>query len=99
MRQAIYRRLLSIIIMLTGSVCAAQGRFPVHELTVRGVYATKHGDSAVYCLLGGGTCLAPEDAGTADEFVARWLRSHPRAVVLPISVETRLLLPSKDPAP
>lgn len=71
---------------------------PVSEMTVVGIYASKPGDTTVYCLLGGSTCLLPKDAGTADHFIAQWLKSHPGASVSPISSATQTLPTSTKPA-
>ena len=63
-----------------------------------GIYASKPADTTVYCLLGGGACLVPKDAGTADHFIAQWLISHPTATVIPVSSETQTIPNSTKPA-
>jgi hypothetical protein len=70
---------------------------PVSEMTVIGIYASKPGDTTVYCLLGGSACLVPKDAGTADQFIAQWLKSHPGASVTPVSSATQTMPISTKP--
>jgi hypothetical protein len=69
------------------AVCEAGNPIQVGALSVKGVYATKAGDPAIYCLLGSGVCRVPEDSGAADAFIAQWLSRHPRAIAIPISEE------------
>jgi hypothetical protein len=40
-------------------------------------------------VLGSGACEVADDSGAADAFIADWLSSHPRAVAVPISAETK----------
>jgi hypothetical protein len=70
---------------------------PVSATTVVGIYASKSGDTTVYCLLGGDACLVPKDTGTADHFIAQWLKSHPGASVIPVSAATKTMPTSTKP--
>jgi endonuclease YncB( thermonuclease family) len=68
-----------------------QESFPVRELTVVGIYGRRAVDDSVYCLIGNGACLIPQDRGTADVFIGNWLTAHPKATVIPISSEAKAL--------
>jgi endonuclease YncB( thermonuclease family) len=68
-----------------------QRPFPARDLTIKGIYGTGTVDDSVYCLIGNGECLIPQDGGTADVFIANWLTAHPDATVIPISSEAKLL--------
>jgi len=39
----------------------------------------------------------PKDAGTADQFIAQWLKSHPGASVTPVSSATQTMPTSTKP--
>jgi endonuclease YncB( thermonuclease family) len=82
-----------LVFMLLGAqgTLAQPASSPVSEMTVVGIYASKPGDTTVYCLLGGSACLVPKNAGTADHFIAQWLRSHPGASVTPVSSATQTM--------
>lgn len=69
----------------------AEAAFPARDLIIKGIYGNSSRDSTVYCLLGAGTCLVPQDKGTADAFIEKWLATHPNATVTPISTETKVL--------
>ena len=69
----------------------AQAVFPARDLTIKGIYGIGSRDSTVYCLLGAGTCLVPQDKGAADVFIEKWLATHPNATVTPISAEAKVL--------
>jgi hypothetical protein len=90
-------------VLLAFMLLGAQGTLgqpassPVSEMTVVGIYASNPGDTTVYCLLGGRTCLVPKDAGTADHFIAQWLRSRPGASVTPVSSATQIMPTSTKP--
>lgn len=66
---------------------------PAPSLPVRGsaseyhfddIMASKQGDQATYVLLGSGF-LRPTTFGDPKAFVSEWLKSHPKAIVTPIS--------------
>jgi endonuclease YncB( thermonuclease family) len=63
--------------------------FPLEELYVRGIQAHRIGDPDAYCLIGGVACNGHWRMSSLalgeDEFVERWLMSHPRARAVPIS--------------
>lgn len=89
MAQHRWHRSLGLWLAWVGSVSQAQGVFPARELAINGIFADRHADSAVYCLLGRGACQPPEDTGAADVFIREWIAAHPKATATPISAETR----------
>jgi endonuclease YncB( thermonuclease family) len=89
-----------LLLMLLGAA-GASGRpasNPVSGMTLIGIYASKPGDTTVYCVLGASACLVPRDAGTADHFIAQWLISHSTATVISVSSETQTIPNSTMPA-
>ena len=76
----------------------AQDRFPVSELFFDGIYATRAGDAAAYCLLGGNACIFPgfHSAWSGDPVIRRWLRKHPKAFARPVSTRTWRIAESSD---
>jgi hypothetical protein len=88
-----------LLMFILGAPCALghAASSPVSEMTVVGIYASKPGDTTVYCLLGDSACLVPKDAGTADQFIAQWLQSHPSASVIPVSSATQTMPTSTKP--
>ena len=73
--------------------------FPVSQLQVDGIYATRLGDPALYCILGANACLLPgvHDARTQDDLIPRWLKEHPNAVALPVSSRSWNMGPRDQP--
>ena len=93
------RNILLVLMLLGAQGASGQpSSNPISGMTVLGIYARKPADTTVYCLLGGGACLVPKDAGTADDFIAQWLISHPTATVIPVSSETKTIPNSTKPA-
>lgn len=84
---------LFLVLMLFGAreTVGQPASSPVSEMTVVGIYASKSGDTTVYCVLGGSACLVPKDNGNADRFIAQWLKSHSAASVTPVSAATQTM--------
>jgi endonuclease YncB( thermonuclease family) len=82
---------LWLLLALSATASEAQERFPARDLTIKGIYGTNAHDGSIYCLVGAGACLVPQDKGIADVFIANWLMAHPSATVIPISTEAKVL--------
>jgi hypothetical protein len=98
--EADYMSRLPLAFLLIASIAySAEGPFPVRELTIDGIYATRAGDPARYCLLGANTCLfkLPHNPWTTDSWIDSWLIAHPNARVIPIS-EQRTVFPEAPKA-
>jgi hypothetical protein len=80
-------KVLLPILLVVPCFAGAQQSFPVSELTVDGIYATKRGDPTLYCLLGNETCLMklPNGPLNQDALIDSWLAAHPKALAVPIS--------------
>jgi hypothetical protein len=78
---------LLLLLLLVPVFAGAQQSFPVSELAVDGIYATRHGDPILYCLLGNETCLMqlPKNSWNHDVLIDSWLLAHPEAIAVPIS--------------
>jgi hypothetical protein len=87
-------RLLPLILLIAARAHSAQAPFPVRDLTVDGIYATRSGDPAEYCLLGARACLfrLPHNPWTEDSLMDSWRTAHPNAQVMSISEEGTTLL-------
>jgi endonuclease YncB( thermonuclease family) len=79
------------LLALSANASQAQAGFPARDLTITGIYGTRSHDGSVYCLVGAGACLVPQDYGIADAFIADWLIAHPNAMAIPISTEVKVL--------
>jgi endonuclease YncB( thermonuclease family) len=90
-RISVRRVYLWLGLTLCATVSHAEAAFPARDLIIKGIYGISSRDTTVYCLLGAGTCLVPQDKGTADVFIEKWLATHPNATVTPISTETKVL--------
>ena len=86
---------LTMLLTLSIPIAASETTFPIHDLSIKGIYASRTGDLTIYCLLGGSICSEPQDAGLADSFISAWLSSHPDAVAVPISTQSLVLLPPR----
>jgi hypothetical protein len=82
---------LWLLLALSATSIQAQARFPARDLTIEGIYGTNAHDDSIYCLVGAGACLVPQDNGIADVFIANWLWAHPNATAIPISTEAKVL--------
>jgi endonuclease YncB( thermonuclease family) len=82
---------LWLLLALSATASQTQERFPAREFTIKGIYGTNAHDGSIYCLVGAGACLVPQDKGLADVFIANWLMAHPNATVIPISTEAKVL--------
>jgi endonuclease YncB( thermonuclease family) len=82
---------LWLLLALSATASRAQERFPASDLTIKGIYGTNAHDGSIYCLVGTGACLVPQDKGIADVFIANWLMAHPNATAIPISTEAKVL--------
>jgi hypothetical protein len=91
------RNVLLMVILSAPGALGHAASSPVSEMTVIGIYASRPEDATVYCLLGGSACLVPKDGGTADQFIAQWLKSHPGASVTPVSSATQTMPTSTKP--
>lgn len=62
---------------------------PVKDLRVDGIYATRTGDSTLYCLLGANACIErfPDNAWNQDSSIVQWVTAHPNAVAVPLSTQ------------
>jgi hypothetical protein len=76
-----------LLLLFATGMPEAQQSFPVSELAVDGIYATKTCDHNLYCLLGANTCLlwGLHNPWTDDTFIADWLAAHPKATATPVS--------------
>jgi hypothetical protein len=85
-RRDLVKRFL-LLLAISPGLAFAEGSFPVSELTVDGIYATKSGDPTLYCLLGANTCITklPKGAINQDALIDSWLAAHPTATAVPIS--------------
>ncbi len=92
---------LLLVLLIAPSWANAQRPFPISELSIDGIYATRAGDPAVYCLLGVNACLLAEvhNAWTDDPLLRTWLANHPGATAVPISQRSWLLGRNMPPAP
>jgi endonuclease YncB( thermonuclease family) len=84
-------RLALLLMLIVANHSFAEESLSVSDFQIKGIYATKPDDFSIYCLLGGGSCLLPRDRGTADAFIASWLSTHPNAIAIPISTESKIL--------
>jgi hypothetical protein len=93
-------RLPLLFLLIASIASSAEGSFSVRELTIDGIYATRAGDTARYCLLGANTCLLklPHNSWTADSWIDRWLTAHPNARVTPISEQNGAVFPQAPEA-
>jgi endonuclease YncB( thermonuclease family) len=82
---------LWLLLALSATASRAQEGFPARDLTIKGIYGMRANDGGVYCLVGSGACLVPQDKGIADAFIANWLMAHPNATAIPISTEAKVL--------
>jgi hypothetical protein len=91
------RFLLSLLWCATIGPAAAQQSFPVSELTVDGIYATRTRDPTLYCLLGANTCIVrmPANAVNRDPLIPAWLAAHSQATVTVISQHRWLESPTR----
>jgi hypothetical protein len=87
-----YRWMSAVLLLVVPGFAVAQQSFPVSELSVDGIYASKVGDPNGFCLLGGNTCLVPglDNPWTHDALIDSWLAAHPKAVVTRISSHVML---------
>src|SRR5260221_637592 len=90
-RIAVGQICLWLLLALSATASHAQERFPARDLTMKGIYGTIPHDGSIYCLVGAGACLVPQDKGIADVFIANWFMAHPNATVIPISTEAKVL--------
>lgn len=92
-------RLPLLLLLIAASAYSAEDPFPVRDLTVDGIYATRTGDAAQYCLLGADTCRwkLPHNPWTQDPIIDTWLAAHPNARATPISEQKDSVFP-KTPA-
>jgi endonuclease YncB( thermonuclease family) len=90
-RIAVEQICLWLLLALSATASHAQERFPARDLTIKGIYGTNPHDGSIYCLVGAGACLVPQDKGIADVFIANWFMAHPNATVIPISTEAKVL--------
>src|SRR5260370_41795736 len=76
-----------LLLLFAAGLADARQSFPVSELAVDGIYATKTGDHNLYCLLGANTCLlwGLHNPWTDDTLIADWLAAHPKATATPVS--------------
>jgi hypothetical protein len=88
-----------LLLLISASAYSAEDPFPVRDLTVDGIYATRTGDATQYCLLGADTCRwkLPHNPWTQDPAIDSWLATHPSARVTPVSEQKNSVLP-KTPA-
>jgi hypothetical protein len=88
-------RLPLLLLLIAASAYSAGDRFPVSELTIEGIYATRAGDPTRYCLLGANTCLLrlPHNPWTTDSRIDSWLTAHPGARVIPVSEQNKTGFP------
>jgi hypothetical protein len=82
---------LWLLLALSAIASQAQERIPASDLTFKGIYGTNTHDGSIYCLVGAGACLVPQDKGISDVFIANWLMAHPNATAIPISTEAKVL--------
>ena len=68
-RIAVGQIYLWLLLALSVSASQAQEGFPALDLTINGIYGTSAHDGSVYCLVGAGACLVPQDKGIADIFI------------------------------
>jgi len=87
-------RLSLLLLLIATNGYAAQEPFPLGELSVEGIYATRVGDPSGYCLLGANVCLSklPHNPWTQDSWINDWLTAHPNARVVPMSEQGTALL-------
>jgi hypothetical protein len=80
-------RCFAPLLLILPSLSFAQQSFPASDLHVDGIYATRAGDPALYCLLGGNACIVrtPPNPWNKEPFIGNWLSTHPQAMALPIS--------------
>jgi hypothetical protein len=76
-----------LLLFVLPSFAQAQQPFPMSELSIDGIYATKTADSTLYCVLGGEACLVrtPPNAWNQDPLIHSWLAAHPKAMAIPMS--------------
>jgi hypothetical protein len=84
-------RLPLFLLLIAASARSAEAPFPVRELTVDGIYATRAGDATQYCLLGADACLLKplHNPWTQDSAIDSWFSVHPNARATPISEQRR----------
>ena len=75
--------------------------FSAQDLYVSGTSAHRRGDPDLYCLAGGDACAfgMPMLIGVGNDvdFVSKWMASHPRATVIPISAESKKVFSARPP--
>jgi endonuclease YncB( thermonuclease family) len=74
--------------------------FPAEDLYIGGISAHRRGDPDLYCLVGVDICVAGVPfvgPGNAVDFISNWLVAHPRATVIPISVESKKVSSARPP--
>ena len=84
-----------LLLLIAASAYSAEDPFPVRDLTVDGIYATRTGDATQYCLLGADTCRwkLPHNPWTQDAAIDGWLATHPNARVTPVSEQNSSVFP------
>jgi hypothetical protein len=87
-------RLPLLLLLIAASAQSAEAPFPLRDLTVDGIYATRSDDPAEYCLLGARACQLrlPHNPWTQDSLIDSWRAAHPNARVISISEEGTTLL-------
>ena len=82
-----------VFLLIAPQIVEAQQSFPVSELSVDGIYATRADDPAAFCLLGRNTCIlrAADNAWTHDALIDSWLAAHPKAIATRISTRSMKL--------
>ena len=88
-------RLPLLLLLIAATAYSAEDPFPVGDLTVDGIYATRTGDPTLYCLLGANTCRfkLPHNPWTTDPQIDSWLTIHPDAHVIPVSEQRQSIFP------
>jgi len=88
-------RLPLLLLLIAATAYSAEDPFPVGDLTVDGIYATRSGDPTLYCLLGANTCRfkLPHNPWTTDPQIDSWLTIHPHAHVIPVSEQKQPIFP------
>jgi hypothetical protein len=86
---------LLLLLLIAASAYSAEDPFPVRDLSVDGIYATRTGDATQYCLLGADTCRwkLPHNPWTQDAAIDGWLATHPNARVTPVSEQNSSVFP------
>jgi hypothetical protein len=87
------RKVALLLLMVVPGLALAQQSFPVSDLAVDGIYASKVGEPDGFCLLGANFCLlrVPNNAWNHDALIDSWLAAHPKAVATRVSSHAMLL--------